>query len=129
MDPARLFEELLRVAERLGLQVRIQPFATPPVQAGGMCWVRGRQLILLDANAPVVERTATLAEALCTVDLEDLYVAPEARLAVEAARQRLQARPAPPPRGPGPGENVTELVRAKPGLRFTGRTREPQEES
>jgi hypothetical protein len=119
MEPPRLMEELLRVAERLGLEVRVEPFATAPVRAGGLCWVQGRQLVLVDENAPIAQRASALAEALSAIDLEGLYVAPEARRLVEAARRRLLGRPAAQGCVPAPGQNVSELGRPKPGLRST----------
>jgi hypothetical protein len=112
-------EELLRVADRLGLEVRIEPFATEPVRAGGLCWVQGRQLVLVDEHAPIAQRANTLAEALCAFDLEGLYVAPEARRLVEATRTRLLGPPAPRAYESAPGREVSELGRPKPGLRST----------
>ena len=54
MDDRSLFDELVRVATRLGVEVRIEPFETPPARGGGRCLVDGRELILLDARAPLV---------------------------------------------------------------------------
>ena len=87
MEPNRLMGELLRTARKLGLQVRIEPFETQPVHAGGLCWVRGRQIILVDENASLADQLAALAAALSELDLEAIYLAPEARQVVEAARE------------------------------------------
>jgi UDP-N-acetylmuramate dehydrogenase len=86
VDDRELFEELTRVAARLGVQVRIEPFETPPVRGGGRCVVDGRELVLIDARAPLGERLGVLAAALSDLDLEDIYVTPEARDRVERER-------------------------------------------
>jgi len=87
MDASRLMNELLRAARKLSLEVRIEPFEPPPTRAGGLCWFRGRQVVLLDQNAPQSAQVATLAAALGTFDLEPIYLTPEARRIVEATRQ------------------------------------------
>jgi len=88
MEPGRLLNELFLAARKLGLQVRVEPFDTPPVGGGGLCWVYGRQLVLLDERASQIEQAAALAEALSAFDTEPIYLAPEARRAIEAARER-----------------------------------------
>jgi hypothetical protein len=127
-------DELLRVAHKLGLRVRVEPFETAAVLAGGLCWVRGRQLILLDENASMVDRVAAMAEALANFDLETVYLAPEARQLVEAALARGTradetadrlaptstlggSDPAVPQQSGNAG--VRELLIPKPGLRST----------
>ena len=93
MNDRELLDELLRVATRLGVEVRIEPFETPPARGGGRCRVGERQFILLDARAPLGERVGALASALASLDLDDVYLAPEARDRVEEAREpRIMAR-------------------------------------
>jgi UDP-N-acetylmuramate dehydrogenase len=97
VDDRSLFDELLRVATRLGVQVRVEPFETPPARGGGRCLVAGRDLILLDARAPLPERVAAIASALADLNLDDIYVTPEARDRVEAERDaRVSPRPSVP---------------------------------
>ena len=86
MDDRDLLDELVRVATRLGVQVRIEPFESPPARGGGRCVVDGREFILIDARAPLGDRLGALAAALSTLDLEDIYVTPEARDRVERER-------------------------------------------
>jgi UDP-N-acetylmuramate dehydrogenase len=86
VDDRDLLDELVRVATRLGVEVRIEPFETPPARGGGRCLVEGREFILLDARAPLGERVNALASALSDLDLDDVYVTPEARDRVEGAR-------------------------------------------
>jgi UDP-N-acetylmuramate dehydrogenase len=86
VDDRSLLDELVRVAARLGVAVRIEPFETPPARGGGRCVVAGRQLILVDARASLRERVAALASALGGLSLDDVYMTPEARDRVEAER-------------------------------------------
>jgi UDP-N-acetylmuramate dehydrogenase len=86
VDDGDLLAELARVASRLGADVRIEPFETPPAGGGGRCLVDGREFILIDARAPLGDRLGTLATAMSDLDLEDIYVTPEARDRVERAR-------------------------------------------
>lgn len=85
MDERELQDELVRVAERLGAEVRVEPFETPVAGAGGLCVVAGRLLILIDGRATPADRVRALARALAGLDVEAIYMAPEARAAVEAA--------------------------------------------
>ena len=86
MEDQDLLEELVRVAARLGVQVRIEPFETPPAGGGGRCVLDGREFILIDARAPLGDRLGALAAAMSDLDLEDIYVTPEARDRVERER-------------------------------------------
>ena len=86
MDDRSLLDELVRVATRLGVEVRIEPFETPPAGGGGRCLLAGRDLILLDARASLRDRVAALASALADRNLDDVYLTPEARDRVEAER-------------------------------------------
>ena len=88
VDDGELLDELMRVAARLGVDVRVERFETPPARGGGRCVVDGRALVLLDVRAPVADRVEALAAALAAADLEDLYVPPEVRERIEAARPR-----------------------------------------
>src|SRR5262249_33402866 len=53
MDPQQLFDELVLVALRLGVEVRVQPFETPATMGGGLCVVRGEKLVLIDRKPPL----------------------------------------------------------------------------
>ena len=86
MDDGDLLAELVRVATRLGADVRIEPFETPPARGGGRCLVDGRAVILLDAHAPLRDRVGALAMALAGYDLDDVYMTPDARDRVERER-------------------------------------------
>jgi hypothetical protein len=86
MDDQQLFTELLHAAEKLGVEVRIEPFETPAIAGGGLCLFRGETLVLLDACAPLRGRVVALAQALSKLDTETIYLTPLARDLVETLR-------------------------------------------
>lgn len=83
-----LLRSLLGLAASLGIEVRTEPFERRSLRVGGLCSVRGRQLILLDANAPAVDRVAALADALSRLDLSATPLDPSLLLALADARAR-----------------------------------------
>jgi hypothetical protein len=89
VDAQHLLDELLQAAKRLGVEVRSEPFETPAAAAGGLCVVRGENLVLIDQRAPLVDRVRALARALVELESESVYMAPEARELVEAARMAV----------------------------------------
>jgi len=89
MDAQHLLDELLQAAKRLGVEVRSEPFETPAAAGGGLCVVRGENLVLIDQRAPLVDRVRALARALVELESESVYMAPEARELVEAARMAV----------------------------------------
>ncbi|HVY44972.1 MAG TPA: hypothetical protein VHB21_03795 [Minicystis sp.] len=107
MDLARLYAELVLAAERAGIEVRAERFASQLSDVrdpgGGLCTLRGRRLILVDAALPLPERVVTVASALAEVDLEHLYLPPVVRATIGAyqgAARRPPKAPAPAARRP-----------------------------
>ena len=116
MDPGRLFDELLGIAARTGLEVRTRSFrgkAQGKVPfAGGLCTVLGKQQVLLNLNATPVERSVALADALATLPLTELTISPDARRFL-AERARSQSGVVEPEQAPGPGLAKTTSPRKK----------------
>lgn len=92
MDAQQLLDELVQAAQRLGVEVRSEPFETPAALGGGLCLVRGAHLVLIDQRAPLVDRLRALARALGDLGSEGVYMAPEARDLVDQSRPREAAR-------------------------------------
>ena len=91
MQLGRLLDELIRAAERAGIQVRAEVF-DPNLSdirrpRGGLCTLRGARLILVDAKLPLPERIATIAAALAEVDLDHLFLPPIVRATIGAYAQ------------------------------------------
>ena len=93
MDPGRLFDELLGLAARTGLEVRTRAFQSKVLGkvpfAGGLCTVVGKQLVLLNSQATAIERSVALADALSGLAQSELTMSPDARRFLsERARSR-----------------------------------------
>lgn len=73
MDWEDLLEELSRLAQRLGVEVRLQPTAGRV----GRCVLRGKPVIVLDVAFRVRDRAEALAMMLADCDTEEHYI-PEA---------------------------------------------------
>ncbi|HEY3254425.1 MAG TPA: hypothetical protein VGJ91_10765 [Polyangiaceae bacterium] len=106
MDPGRLFDELLGIAARTGLEVRTRAFRGKVSGkipfAGGLCTVLGRPLVLLNANATAVERSVALADALARLELAEPSMSNDARRFL-AERARSQSGVVEPESAPKPG--------------------------
>ena len=106
MDPGRLFDELLGIAARTGLEVRTRAFRAKPSAkipfAGGLCTVLGHKLVLLNANATAVERSVALADALARLEVSEPTMSNDARRFL-AERARSQSGLVEPESAPRPG--------------------------
>jgi hypothetical protein len=108
VTPSRVLAELESIAARMGIAVRAEPFGSGLLRGrGGLCWVRGQPLIVMDATLAPVDRIALLAGALARFELEGVYVAPAVRDLIEAARTGTTAA------------NARRRRRARPGLART----------
>lgn len=111
-------DELIATANKLGIEVRVQPMLGPRVGAGGLCRLRGRLVVVIDAEAPAVERAGALADALGQLDTEGVFMPPEVREILDSARERKRWRLQPTrPRSRSERARVRALPVAKPGLR------------
>ncbi len=97
MDLPRLLDELINAAQKCGIDVRIEPFdpglSDEKFPRGGLCMVHGKQMILVDAKAPLPDRIAMVAAALSTVDLEHLFLAPIVRATIGAYQHEAPHSP------------------------------------
>jgi hypothetical protein len=112
VTPPEILTELEKLALRLGVPVRCEPFALPgtkkdqegPRMRGGLCRLRGKPIIVVDADAPLLDKIGVLCEALAAFDLAAIYVPPQLRARLERKRgERGRSRRgpvAPPLRGP-----------------------------
>ena len=90
MRRERMLEELEQTAEALHVKViyeRLSPEASP----GGLCKVNGEYRVMIDRHLPVLERVNVLLGAVARFAVDDLYLSPEVRQAVEQRAAELQA--------------------------------------
>ncbi len=102
--PGDVLSELEKLALRLGITVRFEPFNAKAAAKGGLCRLRGEPLIVIDVTLPVMDKIGILSQALSAFDLEAIYVPPvvrarvrvDTRLPSKASRSPVR----PPLRGP-----------------------------
>lgn len=84
MNLPQIIGELSEVAPQLGLAVRMEKGRF----AGGRCTVNGEELIVLNKRHPPERQFAVLAGALRETPIEEVYLKPSVRRALEEAWQR-----------------------------------------
>ncbi len=83
-----ILADLQRLAARIGLAVRADAFDLKVIEGrGGLCWLRGRPTVVMDARLPLLDKIGVLAEALARFDLEAIYVPPFLRAKIRARRR------------------------------------------
>ncbi len=82
MDAELLAARLAETAESLGLGVREGPADSD----GAVVILRGERIVFVPAGALPAKRAEILARALSRVDLEDVFLLPAVREAIERAR-------------------------------------------
>jgi hypothetical protein len=110
MDLGRLFEELVHAANKADITVRSESFDPNLSDArkwrGGLCVVRGKRVIIVDQRAPLVDRIATVAASLASVDLEHVFLPPIVRATIGAYQREATDTLVPHTTGPLPPVRV-----------------------
>jgi len=100
MELGRLLQELIQAARKAGITVRSESF-DPSLSdggkkwRGGLCVIHGKRVILVDERAPLVDRIATVAASLASVDLEHVFLPPIVRATIGAYQREATERPVP----------------------------------
>lgn len=86
-----LLDQLKEIGAKVGLEVREEKLVREVgyTVRSGRCRVNGREVILLDRNAGISERTDTLLESLAVCDLTEIYVEPEIRRLIRTESDEL----------------------------------------
>lgn len=93
MTPPDIFRELSKLAHRLGIVVRFEPFDARVIEGrGGLCRLRGVPTVMADAGLPLLDKIGVLTEALATFNLEVLYVPPLIRARISRRTRALTPR-------------------------------------
>jgi hypothetical protein len=96
VTPGRVLAELQALAARLGIAVRAEPFGRGLMEGrGGLCWLDGKALVVMDEKLGVQDRIGVLAGALATFDLESASVPPAVRQRIEAEGLKTRKRKRP----------------------------------
>lgn len=81
MNEQRILEELLALLEAKGVKIRNEPLGG---SGGGLCTVKGQQILFVDTQASSADSAAICADAVSkSLDIERLYIRPEVRQFIE----------------------------------------------
>lgn len=84
MDEAVAIDHLEALAHKLGVLVRHEHLDSETAfPLGGLCRVRGKHIIIVNASAAPAEKLRTLASALRRFDLSGIYIKPAIRELLE----------------------------------------------
>lgn len=80
MDDYATLALLEELAYRLGVPIRYEKMIDEDtLSAGGLCLLKGQEMILVDSRADTKVKIRTLVKALKHFDLDDVYVRPAIR--------------------------------------------------
>ena len=80
MKADRLYQELIDLAEKLGIEVTEQNFRATGVSAvSGPCKVKGKSLFLIDKHKRLQKRIEILSEFLAQLPTGDVHMLPAVR--------------------------------------------------
>ena len=84
MDDHIALDQLEALAWSLGIEVRYEKIPQDDVTiSGGLCRLKGKSVIVIDARASSKERVRILVQALRPFDLSDVYIRPALRALLE----------------------------------------------
>ncbi len=87
MDDEALFQLLVELMEKLSIKVVCKNLHDEEFKiSGGLCKVRGRNLMIMDKRSPLKSRITLLARELKEFNLEDQYIPPVLRELLEESR-------------------------------------------
>ena len=85
MDLSSRLEQLLTVAEEIGIDVRVEPMGG---EGGGLCRLRGQRVLFVDTSADLATRyDRTLAAMASLPELDGRYLLPELRQDIDRQRE------------------------------------------
>ena len=75
------------LACRMGIAVRADRFDLKVLEGpGGLCWLRGKPVVVMDVGLPLLDKIGVMAQALAAFDLEVLYVPKALRARIDRRR-------------------------------------------
>jgi len=80
LDETVVLGHLEALAHTLGIQIRYEHIESETAfPSGGLCRIRDKQVIIVNAKATVGEKVQTLTRALRRFDLSNIYLKPALR--------------------------------------------------
>jgi hypothetical protein len=86
MDEKLLLQELEEIVEKLSIAIRYDDLMGMDFKVkGGLCSLRGQNVIIMDRRMPQRERIDLLVRVLSQFDLSPIFMKPYIRLIIERA--------------------------------------------
>ncbi len=89
MDESTIVRQLEELAETFGLQIRYEPIRMDddlPNVPGGVCHLKGDNVLIINSKTTMREKIKTLADAVKNFDLDRVYILPVIRELLEKTR-------------------------------------------
>ena len=92
MQSEKLFNHLKDVAEKLGVTVVEQRLQGGGIHVrSGLCRIKGEKKFILEKKLPMRDKIDLLADCLCTMDLNGLFLVPQIRDLLDKHLKRMGA--------------------------------------
>ncbi|HUV78182.1 MAG TPA: hypothetical protein VMW06_08985 [Desulfobacterales bacterium] len=89
MKPESLYQELIALAEKLGITVLEHNFRKAGIKVeSGLCKFKGKKHFILDKHKTIHEKNEILASCLTNMPHENIYVFPALRDFIDKHAQR-----------------------------------------
>lgn len=87
MDDNSALSQLEGLVYQLGIQIRYEKIAEEELKStGGLCRVKGENVIIINSKATTKHKIKTLGKALKNFDLSNVYIRPALRELLERLR-------------------------------------------
>lgn len=87
-DTAEKLEAIVNLAAQMGIEIRREPLGG---EGGGLCKLRGRQVLFIDTLADTTTRYERSVAAIAALgEIDQHFVRPDVREDIERSRQRSQ---------------------------------------
>ena len=91
MKPVQLYQDMIEIAEKLGVDVSEQNFRNTRIKVkSGLCKVKGKKLFIIDKNRSIHKKNEILASFLSKMPHEDVYVIPAVRELIKKYSQSIE---------------------------------------
>src|SRR5262245_28060986 len=71
VDDQRGLDDLRRLAERLGIEVRTRVLRGTPGSGSGLCRIRGKWIVILNSHSTLHEKRSALGDAIAVVQAKE----------------------------------------------------------
>ena len=80
MKPDQLYQNLLELAEKLGINVTEENLKISGLKVkSGLCTLKGEKKFIMDKKKSAKDKAVILAECLCEFQFDDIYIVPAVR--------------------------------------------------